>query len=181
MQKGGFPVRLLTPLARTRAKSASTAKPPPRADRTPRLRSMPSSRDPVDYIEAHGVADMLHGAVNELAREQPDDSISFLINCLLKAATERGQETSVAARMRSIQATLQLEQADALALQQENDALKRGGAAAAPAPEKANTKAKANEKANAALTDENAKLQCRITHLLRALDDMEQKYEGGSK
>jgi hypothetical protein len=140
---------------------------------------MPSSRDPVDYIEAHGVADMLHSAVNELAREQPDDSISFLINCLLKASTERGQETSIVARMRSIQATLQLEQAEALALQQENAALKRGGAA--PAPEKANTKAKANEKANAALTEENAKLQCRITHLLRALDDMEQKYEGGSK
>ena len=38
--------------------------------------------------------------------------------------------------------------------------------------------ATANEKA---LTEENAKLRCRITHLLRALDDMEQKYEGGSK
>ena len=93
---------------------------------------MPSSRDPIDYIEAHGVADILHGAVNELAREQPDDSISFLINCLLKAAAQRGQETSIAARMRSIQATLQLEQAEALALQQGSAALKRGGAAPAP-------------------------------------------------
>ena len=137
---------------------------------------MPSSRDPIDYIEAHGVADILHGAVNELAREQPDDSISFLINCLLKAAAQRGQETSIAARMRSIQATLQLEQAEALALQQGSAALKRGGVA--PAPEKVSAKATANEKA---LTEENAKLRCRITHLLRALDDMEQKYEGGSK
>ena len=51
----------------------------------------------------------------------------------------------------------------------------------APAPEKALPKKPSNGAANAALADENAKLHCRITHLLRALDEMEQRYEGGSK
>lgn len=142
---------------------------------------MPSD-DPIAYIEKHGVAAMLHGAVNELAREQPDDSISFLINCLLKTATERGEETSLMLRLRAIQVTLLDEQADAHALQQENAALKRGGGGGAPKPpEKTPPSMPSDGAASAALTDENAKLQCRITHLLRALDDMEQKYEGPSE
>ena len=143
------------------------------------------TEDPVAYIEKHGVTAMLHGAVNDLAREAPADPISFLINSLLKAAAERGQEPSLMVRLRSIQTTLQEEQKTAVAMQEENAVLKRriaelekgggGGGAAAGKPKPA------VPAASTAQAEENEKLQYRIKHLLRALDELEQKYEGGGR
>ena len=56
---------------------------------------------------------MLNSAVNELAKEAPAEPYSFLINSLLKAAAAKGVETAFELRMKSIQATLQQEQANA--------------------------------------------------------------------
>ena len=67
----------------------------------------------MQYLQTHQVTPMLNAAVNELAKEAPAEPYSFLINSLLKAAAAKGVETAFELRMKSIQATLQQEQAAA--------------------------------------------------------------------
>ena len=67
----------------------------------------------MQYLQTHQVTPMLNAAVNELAKAAPAEPYSFLINSLLKAAAAKGVETAFELRMKSIQATLEQEQAAA--------------------------------------------------------------------
>jgi hypothetical protein len=67
----------------------------------------------MQYLQTHQVTPMLNAAVNELAKAAPVEPYSFLINSLLKAAAAKGVETAFELRMKSIQATLEQEQAAA--------------------------------------------------------------------
>ena len=78
----------------------------------------------MSYLERHAIAPMLDGIVNELAREQPDDPISFLINGLLQAAAARGSEPVLVQRMNELKLTLIKDQEAALATQTEARKLK---------------------------------------------------------
>ena len=69
----------------------------------------------MQYLQTHQVTPMLNAAVNELAKAAPAEPYSFLINSLLKAAAAKGVETAFEQRMKSIQATLEQEQAAAQA------------------------------------------------------------------
>ena len=57
------------------------------------------------YLKKHEIASLLNGIVNDLARDQPADPISFLINGLLKEANERGVETALLQRLAELRLT----------------------------------------------------------------------------
>ena len=102
--------------------------------------------DPVTaYLDKHKIAPMLNACVNELVASMPDDPISFLINGLLKEATARGQEVALVQRLQEIKATLLKDQKEASGFATKNEALMA----------------------------ENVKLEYRISHLCRTMDEME--------
>ena len=102
------------------------------------------------YLDKHKISGMLNGIVNELVVHLPEDPINFLINGLLKESTKRGQETALLQRLNELKVTLIKDQREA------------GGLAA--------------EKKT--LEEEKSKLEYRIKHLTKTLDEMEKG--GGS-
>ena len=97
------------------------------------------------YLKKHEIASLLNGIVNDLARDQPADPISFLINGLLKEANERGVETALLQRLAELRLTLVADQKDAAVSMSKTDKL----------------------------AAENEKLNYRVSHLCKALNELE--------
>ena len=119
------------------------------------------------YLEEHSIVNLLDGLANKLAASLPADPISFLINGLLEEAAARGQQTELVRRLLELRATLVDDQKEAqaieAALQAAKGVLPDGGAR------------KAGGGSGATTDDEKKKLEYRVEHLLRTLDDMERK------
>ena len=108
--------------------------------------------DPIEaYLAKHGITKMLNGIVNDLVADMPADPINFLINGLLKEAAVRGQEPALLLRLQELKQTL---------LKDEQEA---SGAVAAVKK----------------LEEEKGKLEYRVTHLMRTLDEVEKGGGGG--
>ena len=127
------------------------------------------------YLEEHSIVNLLDGLANKLAASLPADPISFLINGLLEEAAARGQQTELVRRLLELRATLVDDQKEAqaieAALQAAKGVLPDGGAR------------KAGGGSGATTDDEKKKLEYRVEHLLRTLDDMERKGcgDGGAR
>ena len=104
------------------------------------------------YLEKHAIAPMLDGIVNELVAELPADPISFLIDGLLKAAAARGQEPALLLRLQELKQTLLSDEKEA------NGAV---------------NKVKK-------LEEEKSKLEYRVTHLCKTVDELEKGGGGGA-
>lgn len=101
--------------------------------------------DVEEYLDKHAITPMLNGIVNELVREQPDDPISYLVSALFKESAARGKETVFLTHLMELKQQLLCDQKEVLGVTAEK----------------------------AKLEEEKEKLEYRITHLLKTMDELE--------
>jgi len=109
--------------------------------------------DVAEYLAKHQLEAVLHRMANEVAKARPTNPIDFMIDHLIMVGSQSGTEPAIVKSLRALRETILKDQAEAEEVRKEK----------------------------AALEKEGTKLDYRVKHLLRTLDEMEAGGAGPSK